>query len=176
MKLMVVLANGFEEIEAIAPIDILRRAEVDVEIVGLTSKTVKGKNNVKIIADKKLGEIKNFDKYQGIILPGGSPGYKHLLKSRKLIEIVRRFFVQGKLIAAICAAPLVLKKAGILEDVKVTAYPTLEKEFKNYIPSKVLRDRNVITARGPGAAIDFGLEIVRIVKGEKVAKEVRDKL
>ena len=176
MRLMVVLANGFEEIEAIASIDILRRAEVDVEIVGLTSKTVKGKNNVKIIADKKLGEIKNFDKYQGIILPGGFPGYKHLLKSRKLIEIVRRFFVQGKLIAAICAAPLVLKKAGILEDVKVTAYPTLEKEFKNYVPSKVLRDRNVITARGPGAAIDFGLEIVRMVKGEKVAKEVRDKL
>jgi len=173
---MVVLANGFEELEAIGTIDILRRGGIDVKVVGLTSKNVKGSRGVKIIAEKKLSEIKNFDVFQGIVLPGGNPGYKNLLKSKKLKDLIKRFFIQGKLIAAICAAPLVLKEAGILDDIKATAYPGVDKKLPNPVPSKVVSDKNVITGRGPGAVFDFALEIVRKVQGKEVADAVRGKL
>jgi len=160
MRLIVPLAEGFEEIEAIAVIDILRRANIKVDVVGIEDEIVAGRNSVKVLCDKIIGDVKP-DDYDGIVLPGGNPGYRNLENSQIVVNFVKVLNSKGKLIAAICASPLILEKLGILEGKRATCYPTLKDKLKNYVDERVVVDKNVITSQGPGTAMEFALEIVR---------------
>jgi 4-methyl-5(b-hydroxyethyl)-thiazole monophosphate biosynthesis len=160
MRLIVPLAEGFEEIEAIAVIDVLRRANIKVDVVGIEDEIVAGRNGVKILCDKIITDVKP-DDYDGIVLPGGNPGYKNLENSQQVINLIKAYNSRGKLIAAICASPTILEKIGVLEGKKATCYPTMKDKLKNYVDERVVVDKNVITSQGPGTAIEFALEIVR---------------
>jgi 4-methyl-5(b-hydroxyethyl)-thiazole monophosphate biosynthesis len=162
MRLIVPLAEGFEEIEAIAVIDVLRRANIKVDVVGIEDEIVAGRNGVKILCDKIITDVKPED-YDGIVLPGGNPGYKNLESNQQVINIIKSLNSKGKLIAAICASPTILEKIGILEDKKATCYPSLKDKIKNFVDERVVLDKNVITSQGPGTAIEFALEIVRFL-------------
>ena len=121
-KAIVVLAPGFEEIEASTIIDILRRGSVIVDVVSITNQKVKGAHDLKFISDKSIEEIQLKD-YDAIILPGGSPGYLNLGNEKRVLDLIKKAFASNKLIGAICAAPAVLAKAGILKGKKATIYP-----------------------------------------------------
>jgi 4-methyl-5(b-hydroxyethyl)-thiazole monophosphate biosynthesis len=172
MKIMVPLAEGFEEIEAFAVVDILRRAGIKVDIVGVVGTVIKSARGVSVMTDKRLAEI-NPEEYDGIVLPGGYPGYVNLGKTQKIIEIIKNFNDKGKLIAAICASPSILAKAGVLDDKVATIYPGMEKELPHPREGKVVVDKNVITSQGPGTAIEFALKIVEKVLGKEKALQLR---
>lgn len=174
MKIFVPLAEGFEEIEALTIVDVLRRAGIAVDIVGVPSLMVTGSHGVKISADKKLSEIR-IEEYDGIVLPGGYPGYVNLSRSTVLLETIKKFDEKRKLIAAICAAPSILAKAGILEKRKATIYPGMESELPYPRSERVVVDGNVITSQGPGTAMEFALKIVEVLQGlDKALKLKRD--
>jgi len=160
MRLIVPLAEGFEEIEAVAVIDILRRANIKVDVVGIDDEIVSGRNGIKILCDKIITDVKPED-YDGIVLPGGNPGYKNLENNQQVINFIKAFESRGKLIAAICASPTILEKIGVLEGKKATCYPAMKDKIKNFVNERVVVDKNVITSQGPGTAIEFALEIVR---------------
>jgi len=160
MRLIVPLAEGFEEIEAVAVIDILRRANIKVDVVGIEDEIVSGRNGVKVLCDKIIADVKPED-YDGIVLPGGNPGYKNLENNQQVINLIKALNNKGKLVAAICAAPTILEKVGVLEGRRATCYPSLKDRIKNYVDERVVVDKNIITSKGPGTAIEFALEIVR---------------
>lgn len=173
MKVLVPLAEDFEEIEAVTVIDILRRAGIEVVSAGLKKGPVRASRGVVVIPDMDLGEALESG-YDMLVLPGGA-GTKHLREDHRIIELARAMMSNGRHVAAICAAPTVLAKAGILG--RATAFPgTLETMgFENEgVP--VLRDGNVITSRGPGTAMDFALEIVETLKGTEKRQEVESGL
>lgn len=172
---MVTLADGFEDIEAMVPIDILRRAGVIVDTVGVVGSVITSKNGVRVMVDKRLMEI-NADDYDGIILPGGDPGYINLGRTAKVIEILKRMNAQNKLIAAICAAPSVLAKAGVLENKKATISPGMEKELPYPRADRVVVDGNVITSQAPGTAMEFALTLVEKMVSKGKASELRKRL
>jgi ABC-2 type transport system ATP-binding protein len=172
-KAIVFLAPGFEEIEATTIIDILRRGEVIVEVVSITKKEVKGAHDLKFIADKNIKEINQKD-YDAIILPGGSPGYINLRNHTKVLSIIMEAFEKNKLIGAICAAPAVLAKSGILKGKKCTIYPGMENELKKGggIPQKawIVEDKNIITSQGPATALPFALKLVEKLSNPQIAE------
>lgn len=171
---MMPLAEGFEEIEATTTIDILRRAGINVTTAGLPSSIVRGSRGVRIIADVKMDDV-NFDKFDGMILVGGDPGWKNLSMSKRIIDAVQKYNGSKKTLAAICAAPCILAKAGILADRRATIYPGMERELPRPRSDKVIADGHIITSQGPGTAVDFALKIVEMTVGkEKVAKVKRD--
>ena len=160
MRLMVPLAEGFEEIEAVAVIDVLRRGGIKVDVVGIEDEVVTGRNGIRVLCDKTISDVKPED-YDGIVLPGGNPGYKNLENNQQVLNFVKALNNKGKLVAAICASPTILEKIGILEGKKATCYPTMKDKIKNFVDERVVVDKNVITSQGPGTAIEFALEIVR---------------
>jgi 4-methyl-5(b-hydroxyethyl)-thiazole monophosphate biosynthesis len=160
MRLIVPLAEGFEEIEAVAIIDVLRRANIKVDVVGVEDEIVAGRNGIKILCDKIISDVKPED-YDGIVLPGGNPGYKNLENNQQVINFIKYFNSKGKIIAAICAAPTILEKIGILEGKKATCFPSMKDKIRNFVDEKVVVDDNIITSQGPGTAIEFALEIVK---------------
>ena len=173
-KALVILAEGFEEIEASTVIDILRRAEVDVVVAGLKDIKVKGSRGMNVLADKKFDEAgSNFD---ACVLPGGMLGAVNLASSQKVRSLIKDMNKNGKIIAAICASPaIVLARLGILKDRSVTCYPGLEEKFDKdttYKEDDVVIDGNIITSRGPATAMEFALGIVEKMCG----KEMKDKL
>lgn len=163
MKAIVVLADGFEDIEAVTPIDIMRRASLDVDVVSLKkTDLVTGSRGVRVVTDCFLEDL-DMTLIDALILPGGMPGSKNLSENEFLIDLIQKKFSENKLVAAICAAPaLVLGKAGVLKDRKFTCYPGFEKEIDGdgYRKRSVVVDGNLVTGQGPGAAIDFGLTLV----------------
>lgn len=175
MKVLVPLANGFEEIEAVSVIDVLRRAGIEVVTAGLPGTIVEGSRNVKMIADRKIDDVKKED-FDAVVLPGGDPGYVNLSKSKKLTDILTDFNENNKTIAAICASPSILGKLGILDGKKATIYPGMEKDIPKPRDGKVVVDGNVITSQGPGTAIDFALEIISRAKGKFFAQDIREQL
>lgn len=171
----VFLANGFEEIEALSVVDILRRAGLKTKMIGISNKeTVKGANGIIVNIDEKCEDI---DKNQidGIVLPGGMPGAENLYESSILRDIVSYCAENNKLICAICAAPLVLGRLGVLDGKEATCYPGFEMELKGARISRkhVCIDGNIITAKGPGAALDFAFEIVKHLADGTVANDLR---
>jgi len=172
---MLPLAEGFEEIEALTVVDVLRRAGINVDTVGVMGSMVTGSHGVRVMTDKKILEI-NADEYDGIVLPGGNPGYLNLGRSSKIIEILRKFDAEGKLIAAICAAPSVLAKAGVLEGKKATIYPGMEKELPYPRGERVVIDGKVITSQAPGTAMEFALAIVEFLAGKDRAFQMKRQL
>ncbi len=174
MRALVVLSDRFSEIEAFTVIDVLRRAAIDVTVAGLASKMVEGSHKTRVFADKKLDEVRA-DSYDAIVLPGG-PGYRQMMNSKMLLGMTADFNKKGKLVAAICAAPLVLAKSGVLEKRTATVYPGLERFIPRPRDGKVVVDGNVVTAKSPGAAVLFSLKIVEMMSGKGVASKVRESL
>jgi 4-methyl-5(b-hydroxyethyl)-thiazole monophosphate biosynthesis len=172
MRIMMPLAEGFEEVEAMTVVDILRRADISIDTVGITGSTVTGSHGIKVMVDKRMLEI-DPDAYGGIVLPGGGKGVDNLGKSSKLLEILGNFNSQKKLIGAICAAPSVLAKIGILEGKKATIYPGMEKELPHPRGEKVVIDGNIITSQALGTAIEFALAILGFVSGKEKVVQIR---
>lgn len=175
MKILVPLANGFEDIEAFSVIDVLRRAGIEVDTVGIPSNMVTSKVGVRVIADKSLKDVK-IEEYDGIVLPGGDPGYKNLEKSKEVIDMIKKMDEKKKLIAAICASPSILAKIGILDDKKATIYPGMERLIPHPRDERVVVDKNVITSQGPGTAIEFSLKIVEYLSGKQKALALKKAL
>ena len=176
-KVALFIENGSEELEFIAPLDIMRRANLEVDLISANNEDfITSSHNVKIIADKKINEVNNILDYDAIVIPGGIPGSTLLRDNKKIIEFYQTMYNSGKLVAAICAAPIVLSAAGITDDKEVTSYPGFDKEinYKNYNSDKaVVIDKNVITAQGPAVAILFGYEIVNYLLQDNTAEDVK---
>jgi len=175
VRIIVPFAEGFEEIEAFTIVDILRRAGVEVDLVGLIGTMVTGAHGVRVTMDKKLAQVRAED-YNGIILPGGNPGYINLGRSGVLIDLIKRLNGQSKLVAAICGAPSILAKAGVLEGKRATIYPGMEKELPYPRADKVVVDGNVITSQGPGTSMDFALKIVETLVSADAAYSIKRSL
>lgn len=169
----VFLANGFEEIEALATVDILRRANVEVVTVGVGSKTPVGAHGIPVYADITEEELKvvNID---GVVLPGGMPGTTNLEASAVVQSAISYAAERGLLLAAICAAPSILGHGGYLCGKHATCYPGFETDLRGAILSKgVVVDGNIITASGAGVAVDFALALVRYLVSAEVADAIR---
>ncbi|MCH5149651.1 MAG: DJ-1/PfpI family protein [Spirochaetales bacterium] len=175
MKIATILAEGFEETEFIAVADLLRRAKADVCVVSSTQQlTVASSHNFKITADELLDNV-NFDEMDCIFLPGGMPGVTNLRANKKVIDAVQHFAEKGKYISAICAAPLVLADAGVLENKKFTCYPSTAKEITLgvYCDEPTVIDGKLMTGRGVGAALDLGLLMVSVFYGIENAEKLK---
>jgi len=174
-KVIVVLAEGFEEIEAVTVIDVLRRSGIAVTAAGLSGLVVKGSRGIRVSADKLLDQ--SGEDFDAIVLPGGSQGAINLSASEKVNAIIKKFDTEGKLIAAICAAPsVVLAPLGILKGRSVTGYPGMLEGFDKdtvYKEDSVVVDGNIITSRGPATALSFGLAIAEKLVGRDIADKVR---
>lgn len=170
----VFLANGFEEIEALATVDILRRAGVKVVTVGVGDKTPVGAHGMAVCADLAENELELAD-IDGVVLPGGMPGTSNLEASAMVQEAVSYAAEHGLLLAAICAAPSILGHGGYLRGKKATCYPGFEQELADAIVLNggVVTDGNIITASGAGVAVDFALELVRYLVSADKADEIR---
>ena len=167
-KVAVFLADGFEEIEALTVVDVVRRAGIKCDIVSIEGEFVRSTHNVIVKSDKIISdEIKDYDM---IVFPGGLPGAENLAKKEKVIELVKEFNNENKLIAAICASPaMVLSAAGIEENRYITSYPgeDFEKmlDKANYVEELVVVDKNIITSRGPATTLLFAYKIVDLLEG-----------
>jgi 4-methyl-5(b-hydroxyethyl)-thiazole monophosphate biosynthesis len=173
-KTFIFLAAGFEEIEAIATIDVIRRGELDITIVSVTGQLqVTGAHGIPVTADA-LFEDTDFSSGDLLILPGGMPGASNLNAHPELKNLLKQYAQAGKKIAAICAAPLVLGGLDLLQGKKATAYPGYESTLKGatYQDKPVVKDGNIITGKGPGFAFDFGLAIVEELQGKVKADKV----
>jgi len=176
-KVLVPLANGFEEIEAMSIIDTLRRAQVEVVVAGLGKKQVCGAHGVKVQCDAHIEDMKSGD-FDMIVLPGGLPGATNLQKDESVQRLLKEFDVAKKQIGAICAAPVALQSAGVLKE-NYTCYPSFEANIKSegYISNQdVVMDGNVITSRGPGTALVFALSIVGQLCGEEMRENIKSQL
>jgi 4-methyl-5(b-hydroxyethyl)-thiazole monophosphate biosynthesis len=177
-KALVFLATGFEEIEALTVVDVLRRAGVDVTVAGLTPNVTEGKHGVKVVPDKSINDVKVED-FDAVVAPGGNPGYKNLRKDPRVIDMVKRAFKSNKLVAAICAGPTVLSDAGVLEGKACTIYPGMDEELKKGGGKPkhdiVVVDGNIITSRGPATALPFALKLAEKLAGKQVAEAVSKK-
>ena len=176
IMIFVVLAEGFEDIEALAPIDIMRRAGLNVETVSITDeRVVISAHGVGFIADRLLSEI-DFDEAELLFLPGGMPGATNLDACQELREGLKQHFEAGRPIAAICAAPLVLGHLGILKGRRATCYPGFEGELygANYTAALVEQDGQFITGKGPGAAMELGYVLAERLAGKPVADQLRE--
>lgn len=170
-KVCVFLADGFEEIEALTVVDLCRRAEIELATVSITGKKeVTSSHKVTVLADELLEEI-NFEDVEMIVLPGGMPGTKNLEACESLMNMVDQYNQEGKYISAICAAPSILGHKGMLKGRKACSFPAFESHLEG---AEVMKDsvsvsEHIITSRGMGTAIDFGLAIVARFKGQDVA-------
>ena len=178
-KVLVPLAKGFEEIEAVSIIDVLRRAEVEVLIASLNDELLaQGAHGIMIQTDVKVKDV-SADAIDMIILPGGWDGTHALAEDENVQNLLREMDAKGKNIGAICAAPYALNKAGVLKE-HYTCYPSVEKEIREegYEGDKamVVEDANVMTSRGPATAICFGLAIAKKLKGEETYKAIKEGL
>lgn len=169
----VFLADGFEEVEALAPVDVMRRAKLDVKTVGVTGSEVTGAHDITVKADIALSDVQA-DDIEGVILPGGMPGTLNLEKSQGVIDAVKYAYENGKIIAAICAAPSIIGNLGYLEGRKATCFPGFEGKLSGaeYTAAHTETDGNVITAKGAGCAVEFGHAIV----SKALSKEAADKV
>lgn len=177
-KAFIFLADGFEELEAIAPIDILRRADIPVVTVSISdTKMVVGSHKITVVADQLFSET-DFTGNIYLILPGGGVGTKNLAAHKELNELLLKQSMKNKNLAAICAAPSVFGNLGILSGKEAICYPGYEEKLVGAIISEntVVKSDNVITAKGAGVAITFALKIVETLKGKEVADEIANQI
>ncbi len=175
-KVNIFFANGFEEVEALTVVDILRRAGIETTMVSITGeKTVTGSHGIGVVMDKLFDETDDADM---IVLPGGMPGTLNLLAFDKLTDMIKEYYNQGKYIAAICAAPTVFGKLGLLKDRRATCYPGMEDELfaEEALEDAVVMDGKIITSRGLGTAIDFSLAIVTALIDDETAGSMAEKI
>jgi len=176
--ILVHLAKGFEEVEALTAVDIMRRVDLDAYLVSMGDDIcVEGSHKITVKADFMFDEI-DYSKCEMIVLPGGLPGAHNLRDHEGLRKEILKFAEEGKGLAAICAAPLVFGDLGILEGKKATIYPGMEDELKGAekLDFPVVRDMNIITSQGPATAMKFALALVSYFKGKDVADQLEEDL
>ena len=177
MKVAILVAEGFEEIEVTTVYDVLKRAGADVVTIGLDTKEATGAHGLKIVTDDVLANIRaaNLD---ALVIPGGHPGYVNLSESKAVLELTRMMAGAGKYLASICAGPLVLEKAGVIKGKTVACFPGMEGELPSalFSPDRVAEDGNIITSRGPGTAMDFALKLVERWLNPDVAMKLRKEM
>lgn len=168
------LANGFEETEALVPLDLMRRAGIEVTTVGIGGRTVTGSHGIPVTADAADADFAGVASFDGIILPGGMPGTINLDSSPFVDSALKSAFAENKLIAAICAAPSVPGKRGMLSGRRAVCFPGFEDKLTGSVRSeaRVETDKNIITAVGMGAAYEFGLALIAYIKGSDAAAAV----
>lgn len=178
--ILVFLANGFEETEAIAPIDILRRCGANVATVGVGGKTIRSSHGIPVGCDLEEGELSalNSQELEMVVLPGGLPGVDNLWASPVVQEWVDRAAAEGRFVAAICAGPSILARKGLLDGHRATCYPGFEvgSGAVTYTGEGVVRDGRIITAKGAGMAIEFGLALAAALFGEETAHRVQKEI
>lgn len=176
-RVLVPLAEGFEELEAVTVIDILRRAGVEVVVASLAGSPVTGSHGIRLAADTPLAALVEQD-FDMIALPGGMPGAEHLRKDPRIADIARRLAANGRPVAAICAAPMVLAAAGLLDGRRATSYPGfLAQAAKTTVTDEaVVVDGGIITSRGPGTALDFALQLVETLEGAAARRLIESRL
>lgn len=169
------LADGFEEVEAFAPVDMLRRAKKEVLTVGVTGEYVTSSHNICVKADVEISQIELGDELEAIILPGGMPGTKNLEASADVQKAIDFCAENNRYLCAICAAPSILGHKGLLKGKEAIAFPGFEAELEGAKISKssVVRDGKTITAKGAGVAVDFGLEIVGAICSRELSEQIR---
>ena len=178
MKVFVFLADGFEEIEAIAPIDIFRRANIDVTTISISDqKLVTGAHNISVLADKLFSET-DFSENDLLYLPGGMPGTKNLDNHEGLKKLLQNQANKNKNIAAICAAPSILGKMGLLNGKEAICYPGFENQLTGAILSKekLVKSTFISTAKGAGVALQFALKLVEDLKGKQTADKIAESI
>ncbi len=175
--LYIFLAEGFEEVEALTVVDLLRRAKCDITSVSITgNKAVCGSHGITVMADALYEEV-NFDNAKMLILPGGMPGTTNLQAHEGLTALLKENHAQGVMLAAICAAPMVLAQLGLLNGEKATIYPAMKDELEKavYSENMVVKSRNnIITSRGPGTAMYFALALIEELKGTEMMENIKE--
>jgi len=174
VKALVILAEDFEDIEAFTVIDVLHRAGIEVTKAGIGSKIVTSAHGVKVMIDKTLSDVDN-NTFDMLVLPGG-PGYRNLLNSNAVIALIKEFNKQKKIIGAICAAPVVLAAAGVLDDKIACVYPGLESKIPKVRDAKVIASGNIVTSKCPGTSIEFALMLVERAIGKKESLKIREQI
>ena len=172
--LYLLLADGFEETEAVAPLDIIRRAEIPIQTVGVGGSEITGAHGIRIAADLTIDEVKESD-IDGVILPGGMPGTLNLQKNPQVIGLLEACEKKHKLIAAICAAPMIPGELDMLKGRMAVCFPGFEDHLEGAVLSEaaVVRDGNFITAKGAGVALKFGAEIVDYFSSDGISSKGR---
>ena len=175
MKVLVFLGDGFEEVEALTVVDYLRRMDIEVDMASISENlNVKGAHGIEVVGNKLS---KNIDpaNYEAVVLPGGLPGAENLRRSKDVVEAVRVLNRKGRLLAAICAGPIVLEEAGVLEGKNFTCYPGFEVEIKTgkHLDKDIVKDGNIVTGKGPALAGNFSLEIVEYLLGKDKKEELK---
>lgn len=173
-RVLCLLADGFEEIELVAPADLLRRAGVEVVIASLHGRSATGRNGIRIEADAALADLQA-ERFDLLLIPGG-PGVGELRRDGRAAALARDFHAAGKPVAAICAAPLVLADAGLLASRRFSAHDSVRNELPGAAGERVTEDGNLITSRGAGTAIDFGLALVARLAGRDAALRVASEI
>ena len=171
------LANGFEECEALVPLDILRRGGIETKTVGIGSKIITGSHGISFVCDLEENDI-NKEALKGIILPGGMPGTINLENNKTVSDYIDYSYKNNLLIAAICAAPSILGHKNMLRGKKATCFSGFEKDLygADVVDAPVVRDNNIITAYGAGAAFDFGFVIVKYINGKESSDELKEQI
>ena len=177
-KTAIFLADGYEEIEALAVVDIFRRAGIEMDMVSISDELLtNGSHKIQVMADKLLKDI-NFDEYEMLVLPGGLKGMQNLEACDVLMEQVDAFYEKNKFVAAICASPSILGRRGILVGKQATAYPGFEEELKGatVVDAGAVRNANVITGRSMGSAVEFALLLVETLLGKEKAELIAEQI
>ena len=172
-KVCVLLADGFEEIEGLTVVDLLRRAKIYVDTVSIMDDyIVHGAHGINVQTEDL------FDEVDLVVLPGGMPGTLNLKEHDGVRYVVKQYAKEGRFVGAICAAPTILKSLGLLEGRRATCYPGVEDEMENVILTEtaVVVDDNIITSQGVGTAIDFALKLIEVLDGEEKAKEIAESI
>lgn len=172
-KVLIPLAPGFEEIEAVTVMDILRRAGIEVIVAGMVPGLVEGRNGITLKPDESLDEAadRTFDM---VVLPGGAAGTEHMKKDERLKNIIKEMSEKGKYTTAICAAPTVLSAMGLLEGKNVTSHPSVKNDLPEvcYQEARVVVDGPLVTSRAPGTAMEFSMKLVEILEGKEKVEEI----
>jgi len=171
---LLLLVDGFEEIEAVTIIDVLRRAEVAVTTASLAGKRVRGSHEIVLESDASLDAV-SVDDFDALVLPGG-PAAKTLREDARAQAVIKRAGAAGKLVAAVCAAPTALEAAGLLSGKRATSYPGSALPSAHYVEEPVVVDGNIITSRGPGTTMAFALKLVERLSGAGVASKTAERL
>jgi 4-methyl-5(b-hydroxyethyl)-thiazole monophosphate biosynthesis len=171
-KVLVLLADGFEEIEAMTMIDVLRRADIAVTTAALENVKVRGAHGISVLADCALDEVQS-DAFDAVLLPGGMPGARNLRDDSRVMGLLQNQARQNKHLGAICAAPIALEAAGVLKGKRATSYPGYELPSAQTSDARVVVDGKLVTSRGPGTAMEFSLEWVKILAGVEKAEKLR---
>ncbi len=173
-KVIIIVAPGFEEVEAVTPLDFLRRAGIEVFAAGLASREVTGSHGITLLCDGTLSEAP--DKIDGVVIPGGMPGASNIAENPEAAKLIRRVYQEGGLVAAICAAPaVVLGGTGILSGRRATCFPGFHDRLGQdvqHASDRIVRDGNIVTSQGPGTAAEFAVEIIRYFLGDQAAEKI----